>query len=71
MTWQAIGLTIFCNTSIGTLLVLLYDLWLYETGRTMITDYCRANPWAAYLILMECCAGLMGLAVHLMAPVKI
>ena len=70
MTWQQLGLGIYVTVAVGQLLVLGYDLWLGETGQMMITDYCRAKPWLAYLLLMANCAGLMGLAVHFMSSVK-
>ena len=47
MTWQTLGLAIYVTLSVVTIPVLLLDLWLAETGHTMITDYCRAHPWAA------------------------
>ena len=71
MTWQTLGLAIYVTVSVVTIPVLLLDLWLAETGHTMMTDYCRAHPWAAYLVLMAVASGLIGLAVHLMAPVQI
>lgn len=71
MTWNKIGLIIFVAIAVGTLLVLLWDWYRDVRGLEMITTYLQANPWAAYLVLMGECAGVMGLAVHLMAPVPI
>jgi hypothetical protein len=71
MTWQQIGLSAFVLTTAGTVLVLFYDLYLYLAGKEMITTFCRANPWLAWLILWIDGGGLVGLAVHFMAPVKI
>jgi hypothetical protein len=71
MTWQAIGLSIYVATTLGAVAILGYDYYLYRTGQVMITTYCRANPWAAYLILMALCGGVMGLAVHFMSIVDI
>ena len=66
--WQNCGLLWFCLVSFSTPLVLLYDRWLGETGREMITTYCRANPWAAFCLLLLIGSGLCGLSVHFMTP---
>lgn len=71
LTWQQLGLASFVITAGGMLLVLLFDLFLALTGRTMITTYLRANPGYAWLVLAVIQFGMMGLAVHLMSPVKI
>lgn len=57
--------------SVGIDAVLFYDLFLYLSNRTMITTYCRENPWLAFVILTVIASGVMGLAVHLMSPVGI
>ena len=71
LTWQALGLSSFIFTAVGMILVLIYDYWLMETGREMITTYCRANPWAAWAILVVIQFGVIGLAVHFMAVVDV
>ena len=71
MTWQAIGLILFIAMSIIVNAALAWDLSLWINGQQLITTYCRQHPWAAWLILMGCMVGVMGLAVHLMADVKI
>ena len=71
LTWQQLGLIAFVFTTAGTVGVLLFDLWLYLTGRTMITEYSRANPWLAWILLTLVQFGVIGLAVHFMAQVKV
>lgn len=70
LAWQTLGLAAFVFTAVGAVLVLLYDLWLNLTGAVMITEYCRSHPWAAWVILVMLQIGVMGLAVHFMAPVE-
>lgn len=70
-TWQNLGLVWFLLVTVGILVVLMYDYYLYCRGRTLITDYCRQHPWLAFLILCVVCSGTIGLAVHFMAPVPI
>jgi hypothetical protein len=73
LTWQVLGLTSFVTTAVGILLVLAFDLYLYrEYGNEgTITDYCRANPWLAWVLLTIIQFGVIGLAVHFMAQVKL
>lgn len=71
LTWQNLGLISFVLTAIGMHVVLLYDYYLYRTNQEMITTYCRANPWAAWGILLIIQFGVLGLAVHFMAIVKV
>lgn len=71
LTWQQIGLAGFIATTVLIQLVLVYDYWLYRTGRTMITDYARANPWLARLLLAAIAFGNIGLAIHFMRPVDV
>ena len=71
LTWQDLGLASFVITITGTVAILLYDWWLYLTDQTMITDYCRENPWLAWVLLTVIQLGVLGLAVHFMAQVKL
>lgn len=71
MTWQQIGLTTYITTTALAVGLLLFDLYLRLSGQRMITDFCRVNPWAAYLILVGLAFGHSGLAVHFMAPVLV
>ena len=71
MTWNTLGLVWFCIVSLGTPPVLLYDYYLHDTGQTMITVFCRANPWCAFLILTLLLSGVAGLAMHLMGLVEV
>ena len=71
MTWQDIGLVLYVLMSVIAIPVLIWDWWLGVSGHTMITTFCRAQPWCDFLILIGIMIGVMGLAVHLMAPVKI
>jgi len=71
MTWNDLGLIWFCVAALGTPPALLYDWWLHESGHTMITVFCRAHPWAAFLILTLLLSGVAGLAMHLMGPVEV
>lgn len=71
LTWNSLGLASFVFTSFVILITLAYDLYLRLSGQTMITDYCRAHPWAAWAILAIIQFGVMGLAVHFMAPVNV
>lgn len=67
-TWQTLGLSLFVSITVGTLLVLLGDAYLYLTYRETLTEFCRNNPWAAWLILMLLQAGVMGVAIHFLSP---
>ena len=71
VTWQNVGLAAFVATTLGIIAILGYDYYLYCTGQVMITTYCRANPWCAWLILTVLQFGILGLAIHFMAPVPI
>lgn len=71
LTWQEIGLASFVFGVLGAVAVLVYDLYLRMTGQVMITDYCRAHPWAAWLILGLLQFLLTGLAIHFMAIVPV
>ena len=71
LTWQELGLTSYVVMTVGALFILFFDLWLRWTGREMITDYCRANPWLAWVILALIQFGVIGLAVHFMAVVPL
>jgi hypothetical protein len=71
MTWQTLGLIDFVTVVAVIIPVLLYDKLLAEEDKTLITDYIRANPWAAFVVLCLIMQGVMGLAVHFMAPVRI
>jgi hypothetical protein len=66
-----IGLIWFCVIGFGTPPILLLDRWLDVERIGTITAYCRANPWAAYLVLMLLASGLFGLAMHFMNPVPV
>ena len=65
-TWQYVGLTLYVLSAVATMAVLAYDLSLDLRGYPTISEYCRANPWAAWVILMAIQGGVAGLAVHLM-----
>ena len=71
MTWQQLGLASFVLTTFMMLGALAYDLYLGLSGHMLITIYCRANPWAAWVLLSIIEFGVIGLAVHFMAIVKI
>lgn len=70
MSWQNIGLMIYCIVTIGAVLILMGDwLALERQGLPTISDYSRANPWLAYVILVLIASGNAGLAVHFMSNV--
>lgn len=66
MDWQTLGLCAFVFLIFGGVGVLLFDLWLARSGRKTITEFCRAHPWAAWVVLVVIQVCVMGLAVHFM-----
>lgn len=68
MTWENLGLAWYCAVSLLTPLVLAWDWWLGRTDHTMITVFCRAHPWAAFLLLCLLLSAVAGLAIHFMSP---
>lgn len=71
LTWQQIGLSVFILTTFVILLVLGYDLYLDLTNQKTITEYCRVNPWLAWIILGAIEFGVLGLAIHFMRPILV
>lgn len=71
LTWQNLGLISFVFTTLSIIAIIVFDFYLFRSGRTMITEFCRANPWCAWLILVVLQIGMIGLAVHFMAPVAV
>ena len=71
LTWQSLGLWLFVAIIATADNLLLLDAWFDLTGRATITMFCRANPWAAAIILIGLQVGWAGLAVHFMAPTLI
>lgn len=71
ISWNLLGLVLFVTTTISMILILIFDAWLDANNFTTISQYCREQPWLAFLILSAIEIGVMGLAIHLMAFVPI
>lgn len=58
------GLWIFLAATILRINGLLVDLALTKFHYPTITDFCRRNAWAGWIIIVIEVIGLIGLAIH-------
>lgn len=61
---SAAGLWVFAAATVVALLVLLFDLWLWLTGRPTVTVWATAERWRWVAIVLASLVGPAGLAAH-------
>jgi hypothetical protein len=63
---ERIGLMVYLISVALQGAALAIDVGLAKTHGWTITDICRAHHWVAWLIIVACVVGLVGLALHLL-----